>query len=205
MDLSTAFLPHTRLTTHVPGRIQHAPDQVIPHPGQVFHATAADHRLRVLLKIMPDPGDICGYFHALLQPDARHLPKRRVGLLRRRRIHPRTRARRLRTPLQRRRLGLRHPGFSTIPNQLVNRWQNLSSLVFCDFPVQPVTHASRQAQNIARLASWETTPTSSAHPKGTGTSCEQGDGVYHMPDLKSNSLSRFFSGQWLMRKFRIRC
>src|SRR5215475_13483217 len=61
--------------------VQRAADDVIPDAGQVLHAAPADEHDRVLLQVVPDPGDVRGYFQPIGEPDARHLAEGGVRLL----------------------------------------------------------------------------------------------------------------------------
>src|SRR5256714_15176759 len=63
------------------GRVEGAADHVVADTGQVFDAAAADQDDRVLLEVMPDPGDVGGDLLAGGQTNAPELPQRRVRLL----------------------------------------------------------------------------------------------------------------------------
>src|SRR2546429_1461308 len=63
------------------GRVEGAADHVVPNTGEVLDAAAADQDYRVLLEVMPDPGDVGGDLLAGGEPNAGDLPQRRVRLL----------------------------------------------------------------------------------------------------------------------------
>src|SRR5438105_4550772 len=75
--LGTALLA----TLHSHG-VQGAANDVIAHAREVLHAAAADHHHRVLLEVVTYARDVRRDFDAVGQPDTRHLPQRRVRLLR---------------------------------------------------------------------------------------------------------------------------
>lgn len=129
MNFFSAFLCAGRAAAHVALRIKHAANHVIANAGKIFHAPAADHYLRVFLQVVSHTRNVRGHFHSILQPDTRYLSKRRIWFLRRHRVHARTRSRRLRTILQRRRLGLVLFRLAAIAHKLVNRRQTLSPYV----------------------------------------------------------------------------
>src|SRR5438105_1386318 len=72
------------------GGIKRAPYDVIADAGQIFHAAAANQHNRVLLQIVADARNVRGDLDPVRQPDARHLPQRRIWLLWRRSVHSRT-------------------------------------------------------------------------------------------------------------------
>src|SRR5262249_55405845 len=67
--------------------VQRTTDDLVPHAGEVLHPAAADEHDRVLLEVVPDSGDVRGHLDLAGEPDARHLPQRRVRLLGRGRVH----------------------------------------------------------------------------------------------------------------------
>ena len=73
-------------------RVERAAHDVVAHPGQVLDAAAADEHDRVLLQIVPDPGDVRRHLDAVGEPHARHLAQRRVRFLRRLRVDARAHA-----------------------------------------------------------------------------------------------------------------
>src|SRR6185312_12408493 len=85
---------------------ERAANDVIANARQVLHAAAADEAHRVLLQVMPLARDVAGDFHPVGEADARHLAKRRVRLLRRRRIDANAHATLLGAGLERRGRGL---------------------------------------------------------------------------------------------------
>src|SRR5207247_11231436 len=80
------------------GGVEGPPDDLVPDPGHVLHAAAADQHDGVLLKVVADPRDIGSDLYARSQPDPRHLPQGRVRLLGRGRVDARTDAAALRRP-----------------------------------------------------------------------------------------------------------
>src|SRR3989304_2208557 len=97
------------------GRVQNPPNDVIPDPRKVLHPAAPDQDDRVLLEVMTDPRDVRGHLEPVGQPDARHLAKRRVGLLRRRRVHPAADPPFLRASAHGRGLGLLYDRLPALP------------------------------------------------------------------------------------------
>src|SRR5512141_847986 len=65
------------------GRIQRAPDDVIPDTRQVFNTAAAHKHNGVLLQLMTLTRDIGRHLDAVGQAYARDLAQRRIRLLRR--------------------------------------------------------------------------------------------------------------------------
>src|ERR1700704_6159561 len=88
------------------GRVEGAADHVVADTGEVLDAATTDQDDRVLLEVMPDPGDIGGDLLAGGEAHARDLPKRRVRLLGGGRIDTHADAPPLRGALQRRCLRL---------------------------------------------------------------------------------------------------
>ena len=66
--------------------IEHAAHDVVAHARQVAHATAAYQNDGVLLKVVTFATDVRGDFLAVGEPNSRHLPEGRVGLLGRHRL-----------------------------------------------------------------------------------------------------------------------
>src|SRR5262249_36550861 len=84
--------------------IEHAAQDVIAHARKVLHAATTDHDDRVLLQIMALTRNVTDHLETVGEPHLGDLTERRVGLLRRRRIHARADATLLRALLQRRHL-----------------------------------------------------------------------------------------------------
>src|SRR5262245_6828685 len=99
LRLLGAVLGAALLPPRHPGGVQRAPDDVIPDAGQVLHAAAADQHDRVLLQVVPDPGDVGSHLEPVGQPHPRYLPQRRVRLLRRGGVDPNAHPALLRTGL----------------------------------------------------------------------------------------------------------
>src|SRR5271155_1432786 len=53
--------------------VERAPDDGIPHPRQIFHSAAPEQDNRMLLKIVPLPGNIARDLKPVRQAHARHL------------------------------------------------------------------------------------------------------------------------------------
>src|SRR5207249_11777404 len=68
-------------------RVEDPPDDVVAHPRQVLHATAPDEDDRVLLQVVPDPGDVGRDLDRVGEAHPGDLPQGRVRLLRRGRVH----------------------------------------------------------------------------------------------------------------------
>src|SRR5262245_7120623 len=77
--LRPALLP--ALDTH---GVERAAHHVITDPGKVLHAAATDEHDRMLLQVVPHPGDVGRHLDAVRQPYARDLAQRGIRLLRRR-------------------------------------------------------------------------------------------------------------------------
>src|SRR4030088_2614146 len=90
------------------GRVEGAADHVVADTGEVLDAAAADQDDRVLLEVVPDPGDIGRDLLPGGQPYPGDLPKGRVRLLWGGRIDAHADAPPLRGALQRRCLRLLH-------------------------------------------------------------------------------------------------
>ena len=63
-----------------PRAIQLAAHDVVAHPGQIFHPSAADQNNGVFLQFVALAGNVGGHFHAVGQFHARHFAQRRVRL-----------------------------------------------------------------------------------------------------------------------------
>src|ERR1700722_1696705 len=63
-------------------RIERAPDHLVADTGEVLHPATADQHDRVLLEIVPFPGDVRRHLETAGEADPGHLAERRVGLLR---------------------------------------------------------------------------------------------------------------------------
>src|SRR5215813_4690783 len=57
------------LASRDPRRVEGAADDVIADAGEVLHAASPDQHDRVLLQIVPDPGDVRRHLEAVGQPD----------------------------------------------------------------------------------------------------------------------------------------
>src|ERR1700722_3931236 len=102
-------------------RIQCSPNQVIPNARQILHTPPANEHNRVLLQVVTDAGNISRHFNPVCQAHPRHLPQRRVGLLRGLRIHTGTHTALLRASLQCRTGRLVTGPLATLSHQLVKR------------------------------------------------------------------------------------
>src|SRR5262245_49331290 len=71
------------------GGVERAAHDLVTDARQVLHPPAADQHHRVLLEVVALAGDVGGDLHPVREPHTGHLSQRRVGLLRRRRIHAR--------------------------------------------------------------------------------------------------------------------
>src|SRR3990172_1599963 len=74
--LGAALLPAIH-----PHGIEGSADDVVTHPGQVLHASAANHDDGVLLQVVPHAGDVGRHLDPVGQSHARHLAEGRIGLL----------------------------------------------------------------------------------------------------------------------------
>src|SRR5216110_1654468 len=68
-----------------PGRVQPAPDDLVPVAGEIADAPATDENDGVLLQVVPLAGDVRADLDPVREPHARDLAERRVRLLRRHR------------------------------------------------------------------------------------------------------------------------
>src|SRR5919199_2933093 len=71
------------------GGVERAADDLVADARQVLDAAAAHEHDGVLLQVVALARDVDRDLHLVRQPDARDLPKRRVRLLRRGRVHAR--------------------------------------------------------------------------------------------------------------------
>src|SRR3954468_12507624 len=106
--------------------VQRAADDLVPDSGEVLHPAAPHEHDRVLLQVVPDPGDVRGDLDAAGQPDAGDLAKRGVGLLGRGRVDTRADAAALGASLERRRLVLGHLVLPALADQLLDRGHRVS-------------------------------------------------------------------------------
>src|ERR1700682_2148745 len=63
------------------GRVEGAANHVVPDTGEVLDASTTNQDHRVLLEVVPGPGDIAGDLRAGGEAHAGNLPERRVRLL----------------------------------------------------------------------------------------------------------------------------
>src|SRR3981081_4172444 len=76
-----AVLRPTLLAPLGAGRVEGATNHVVADTGEGLDAAAADQDHRVLLEVVPDPGDVGGDLLAGSEAHARDLPEGRVRLL----------------------------------------------------------------------------------------------------------------------------
>src|ERR1700730_17240446 len=69
------------------GGVERPADNVIAHARKILHAAAAHQHDRVLLQVVPNPGNVGRDFNAVGQTCARDLSQRGIRLLRRLRVH----------------------------------------------------------------------------------------------------------------------
>src|SRR3974390_1331829 len=100
--------------------VEHAAQDMITRPRQIFHAAAANHHHRVLLQIVPLTRYVADDLETIGQPHLGDLAQRRVRLLRCRRIYARANAALLRRSLQRRHSVARLEWVPRLGNQLVD-------------------------------------------------------------------------------------
>src|SRR5258706_1580172 len=100
--------------------VERSAHDVVAHAGEIFDAAAANEHDRVLLEVVALAGDVAGHFHAVREPDATHLAKRRVGLLRGRRVDAHANPPLLRAGLEGRGRRLESGGLAALANQLVD-------------------------------------------------------------------------------------
>src|SRR5450755_342621 len=103
--------------------VQGTADDLVADAGQVAHPAASHQHDRVLLQVVPNPGDVRGDLDLAGQPDPGHLTQSRVRLLRRGRVDTRAHAAALRAPLERRRIVLRYLVLAALADQLLDRGQ----------------------------------------------------------------------------------
>src|SRR5207245_9807457 len=101
------------------GGIQSAADDVVTHAGEILHTAPADQHDGVLLQVVPDPGNISGYFDSVGEPHAGHFPQRRIRLLRGRSVYSSTNAALLRAAIERRTGSFPARRLPPIPHTLV--------------------------------------------------------------------------------------
>ena len=97
-----------------PRGVERAADDLVADAREVLHPAAAHEHDRVLLQVVPDPGDVRRDLDARREPDTRDLAQRGVRLLRGVRVDARADAPALGRALERRRLRLR-PAWSPVP------------------------------------------------------------------------------------------
>src|SRR5262249_28720531 len=102
-------------------RVERAADDVIAHPWEILHATAANQHDRVLRQIVPLAWNVRGNFHAVGEPHAGDLAERRVRLFRGRGIDASADTALLRALLQGWRRALRAHLFATSTDELIDR------------------------------------------------------------------------------------
>ena len=103
-----------------PGRIQRAPNDVIPNAGQVLHATATDQNDGVFLQVMTNAWNVGRDFDPIREADARDFTQRGIRLLRRLREDADAHATFLRAVLQCRALGFADDFLAPGPNELTD-------------------------------------------------------------------------------------
>lgn len=94
---------------------------MVANTRKVFHPAPANEHDRMLLQVVPDPGNVGGDFDPVRESDPGHLPKRRIRLLRIDREDPDAHAPPLGAPLERRRIGGRSSPFPASADELVDR------------------------------------------------------------------------------------
>src|SRR5579875_3744990 len=82
-----SVLRPTPSTIRDAGGVQSATHDVVPHARQILDASAADEHDRVLLQVVALARNVGGHFHLIGEANAGDLPKRRVRLLGRGRLH----------------------------------------------------------------------------------------------------------------------
>src|SRR5580704_1736524 len=103
--------------------VEGSADDLVADAGQVTHPAAPHQHDRVLLQVVPDPGDVRGDLDLASQPDPGDLAQRRVRLLRRGRVDTRAHATALWALLERRRIVLRYLVLAALADQLLDRGQ----------------------------------------------------------------------------------
>src|SRR5258708_37146149 len=88
------------------GGVERPADNVIAHGRKILHAAAAHQYDRVLLQVVPNPGNVGRDFNAIGQAGARDFSQRGIGLLRRLCVNANANTALFRTSLQCRRLRL---------------------------------------------------------------------------------------------------
>ena len=101
------------------GGVQRPPNNVVLHTREVLHTPTPNEHNRVLLKIVTLSRDVGRHLIPIGQANARDLPKRRVRLLRRGRIHTRADTAPLWTSLERGGITLLLFALSPLPNELL--------------------------------------------------------------------------------------
>src|SRR5262249_759564 len=84
LRLLGAVLGPALLPARHPRGVQRAADDLIADAREVLHAPTPDEHDRVLLQVVPDPGDVGRHLEPVGEPDAGHLAEGRVRLLGRR-------------------------------------------------------------------------------------------------------------------------
>src|SRR5262249_21095999 len=102
-------------------RVERPAHDLVAHTGEVLHAATTHQHDRVLLEVVPDPGDVGRDLDARRQPDAGHLAQRGVRLLRRGRVDAGADAAALGSTLERRGLGLRRLRLPPLADELLDR------------------------------------------------------------------------------------
>src|SRR5215469_13214885 len=119
--------------------VERAADDLVADSGQVPHPAAAHQHDRVLLQVVPDPGDVRGDLDLAGEPDSRHLAQGGVRLLGRGRVDARANPAALGAALERRRGGLGYLVLAALTDQLLDRGHRVS--VF--FQPHPVARRCR--------------------------------------------------------------
>src|ERR1700753_138198 len=112
--------------------VQRAPDDLVPPARTVFYSATTHQDHRVLLQVVALAGDVRRHLDLAGQLDARHLPKRRVRLLRSRGVHASAHATALRAALEVRGLDLGDLVAAPLADQLLNGWHLPASYVLFD-------------------------------------------------------------------------
>jgi hypothetical protein len=97
---------------------------MITNARKVLNASSANQNHGVLLQVMPNAGNVSGYFYPIGEADAGNLAQSRVRLLWRNGVNTRTDAAALRILLKGRRSRTGPLVFASMSNKLLNAWQN---------------------------------------------------------------------------------
>src|SRR5207245_776505 len=110
-------------------RVERGADHLVAEARKVLDPAAADEHDGVLLEVVPLAGDVGADLGAVRQPDARDLPKGRVRLLRRGRVHARADAALLRRTAERGGLRLRLRGLAALADELIDGGHGLRFVI----------------------------------------------------------------------------